>query len=123
MQHYEIMVIFTPVLSEEDYKKSCKFYQDFIKENKGDIIHSNPWGLKSLAYPIKKKTFGIYWVLEYTGDNKINEALKIQIQRDENVMRHLIIKLDKNGVHYNEVIRKGGFPKQVLFDKNQKEEL
>jgi len=52
MNNYELMVIFTPVLSEEDFKSAQKKYQDLIKENGGDTVASNPWGLKSLAYPI-----------------------------------------------------------------------
>ena len=98
MNNYELMVIFTPVLSEDDFKSAQKKYQDFIKENGGDTVASNPWGLKSLAYPIDKKTTGIYWVLEFTGPATINEKLKVQFLRDEQIMRHMITKLDKYAV-------------------------
>lgn len=111
MNHYELMIIFTPVLSDEDYKLAQKNYQDFIKQNNGETIDSNPWGLKTLAYPINKKTTGIYWVLEFTAEPTINELLKIQILRDENIMRHVISKLDKNAIEYNHIKRNGGFPK------------
>ena len=60
MQNYELMVIFTPVLSEEEFKNAQKKYKDFIVSNGGQIVHSNPWGLRSLAYPVQKKTTGIY---------------------------------------------------------------
>ena len=76
----------------------------------GATVHSNPWGLKSLAYPIQKKTTGIYWVLEYSGPTDLNEKLKIQILRDEQIMRHMITKLDKYAVEYNHIKRNGGFP-------------
>ncbi len=56
MNNYELMVIFTPVLSEEDFKAAQKKYADLIAELGGATVHSNPWGLKSLAYPIQKKT-------------------------------------------------------------------
>src|SRR5579872_3071326 len=49
MNNYELMVIFTPVLSEEDYKAAQKKYAALVKENGGEIVHDNPWGLKSLA--------------------------------------------------------------------------
>src|SRR5665811_426003 len=65
MNNYELMVIFTPVLSEEDFKLAQKKYTAFISDNGGVVVHENPWGLKSLAYPIQKKTTGLYWVLEY----------------------------------------------------------
>jgi small subunit ribosomal protein S6 len=109
MNNYELMVIFTPVLSEEDFKVSQKKYTDLIAENKGEIVHSNPWGLKSLAYPIQKKTTGIYWVMEFRAEPDFNEKLKIQLLRDDSVMRHMITKLDKNAVEYTYIKRNGGF--------------
>ncbi len=111
MNNYELMVIFTPVLSEEDFKSSQKKYQDLIAELGGSTVHSNPWGLKSLAYPIQKKTTGIYWVLEYTLPAEGIEKMKIQLLRDEQVMRHMMTRLDKNAVEYNYTKRNGGFPK------------
>lgn len=107
MNNYELMVIFTPVLSDEDFKNVQKKYQDFITEHGGTIVHTNPWGLKSLAYPIQKKTTGIYWVLEYTAASSLNEPLKVQLLRDEQVMRHMMTKLDKYAVEYNAVKKSG----------------
>ena len=95
MNNYELMVIFTPVLSDEEFKAVQKKYSDFVIDYVGSVAHSNPWGLKSLAYPIQKKTTGIYWVLEYSAPSSFNEKLKIQLLRDEQVLRHLITALDK----------------------------
>lgn len=105
--NYELMVIFTPVLSEEDYKAAQKKFADFIKENGGEVTHENPWGLRSLAYPIQKKTTGLYVVLEYSAPSDLNEKLKIQLNRDENVLRHMITALDKYAVQYNNRKRNG----------------
>src|SRR4051794_21381896 len=107
MNNYELMVIFTPVLSEEEFRASQKKYIDFVTENQGEIQNTNPWGLKSLAYPINKKTTGLYWVLEYTGPSDFNEKLKIQLLRDDNVMRHMFTALDKYAVEYNAKKRSG----------------
>jgi small subunit ribosomal protein S6 len=107
MQNYEMMVIFTPVLSDDEFKAAQKKYADLITSNGGSVVHSNPWGLKSLAYPIQKKTTGIYWVLEYSAPSDINEKLKIQLLRDEQVLRQIVIKLDKFAVEYNVKKRSG----------------
>jgi len=101
------MVIFTPVLSEEEYKAAQKKYTSFVKENGGEVVHDNPWGLKSLAYPIRKKTTGLYWVMEYTAPSIFNEKLKIQLLRDESVIRHMFTALDKYAVEYNNKKRSG----------------
>ena len=64
-------------------------------------MNSNPWGLRSLAYPIDKKTTGLYWVLEYKAAGDLNAKLEIQMNRDENIMRHMTTRLDKYAVIYN----------------------
>ena len=107
MQNYELMVIFTPVLSEEEYKAAQKKYASFLTENECKIVHENAWGLKSLAYPIQKKTTGLYWVLEYEAPTDFNEKLKTQLLRDESVIRHMYTALDKYAVGYNEKKRSG----------------
>jgi small subunit ribosomal protein S6 len=101
------MVIFTPVLSEEEYRAAQKKYTSFVTENGGKVVHDNPWGLKSLAYPIRKKTTGLYWVMEYTAPSIFNEKLKIQLLRDESVIRHMFTALDKYAVEYNTKKRSG----------------
>ena len=107
MQNYELMVIFTPVLSDDDYKAAQKKFASLVKESGGEVLNEKPWGLKSLAYPIAKKTTGLYWVLEYTALSDFNEKLKIQLLRDESVLRHLCTKLDKYAVEYNAKKRSG----------------
>jgi small subunit ribosomal protein S6 len=101
MNNYELMVIFTPVLSDEEFKAAQKKYAKLVTDAGGSVVHDNPWGLKSLAYPIQKKTTGLYWVMEYTALSDFNEKLKIQMLRDEQVLRHLCTKLDKYAVEYN----------------------
>ena len=107
MNNYELMVIFTPVLSDDEFKAAQKKYTTLVTDNGGSIVGENPWGLKSLAYPIQKKTTGIYWVLEYNAPSDFNERLKIQILRDEQIMRHMITALDKYAVEYNTKKRSG----------------
>jgi small subunit ribosomal protein S6 len=107
MSNYELMVIFTPVLSDDEFKASQKKFTAFVKDNGGEVTHENPWGLKSLAYPIAKKTTGLYWVIEYSAPTDFNEKLKIQLLRDDNVMRHMFTVLDKYAVEYNGRKRSG----------------
>ena len=107
MNNYELMVIFTPVLSDDDFKAEQKKYATLVKDNGGTVVAENPWGLKSLAYPIQKKTTGLYWVMEYITPSDFNEKLKIQLLRDESVLRHLCTRLDKYAVEYNAKKRSG----------------
>jgi small subunit ribosomal protein S6 len=107
MNNYELMVIFTPVLSDDEFKAEQKKYAKLVTGAGGSVVAENAWGLKSLAYPIQKKTTGLYWVLEYTAPSEFNEKMKIQLLRDETVLRHLCTKLDKYAVGYNAKKRSG----------------
>ncbi|GAA4462354.1 30S ribosomal protein S6 [Nemorincola caseinilytica] len=101
LQDYELMVIFTPVLAEDDFKTAQKKYTDIIKDNGGRIVNEDAWGLRSLAYPIAKKTTGLYVVIEFQATSDVNAKLEVQMNRDENIMRHMITRLDKFAVAYN----------------------
>jgi small subunit ribosomal protein S6 len=101
LQSYELMAIFTPVLSEEDYKGAQKKFQDFVINNGGSIVHQEVWGLRSLSYPIEKKTTGLYYVLEYKAPSDLNAKLEIQLNRDETIIRNMVTRLDKYALAYN----------------------
>lgn len=107
IQNYELMVIFTPILTEEEYKAAQKKFTSLIEENGGTLVHQNSWGLRPLAYPIEKKTTGLYLVVEYSAPTDLNAKVEIQLNRDESVMRHMITHLDKFAVAYNERKRNG----------------
>jgi small subunit ribosomal protein S6 len=113
MNSYELMVIFTPVLSNEEYKVATKNLKKFITDNEGEIVGEDAWGLKSFAYPIAKKTTGLYYVMEYTAPPTLNAKFQVQMSRDESIMRNMITSLDKHAVAYNNRKRNGGSaPKQ-----------
>ncbi len=107
LQSYELMIIFTPVLAEEEYKNAQQKYTNLITSNGGSIVASEPMGLRNLAYPIAKKTTGLYWLTEFQAPTSVNHMLEIQMGRDESIMRQMITRLDKYAVAYNDRRRKG----------------
>jgi small subunit ribosomal protein S6 len=107
MNRYETVIILTPILSADDVKKVVEGYKDFLKTHGGEVVAEEHWGLKPLAYSIAKKTTGIYQVIEYTGPGDLNHKLDVQFGRDENIMRHMTIRLDKYAIDYNERKRRG----------------
>ena len=107
LHNYELMIIFTPVLAEEEYKAAQQKFSDIITTNGGSIVHSDAMGLRPLAYPIAKKTTGLYWLIEYQAPTNVNVKLEIQMGRDESIMRQMITRLDKYAVEYNDRRRNG----------------
>jgi len=101
LNQYELVIIFTPILSDDNLKKEIKKYSDYIKDNKGEIVNEEIWGLRQLAYPIQKKTTGIYYLLEFKIESTLIGRMETIMGRDENIIRELITKLDKDSIVYN----------------------
>ncbi|HNW71256.1 MAG TPA: 30S ribosomal protein S6 [Bacteroidales bacterium] len=101
-KHYETVFILTPVLSEDQVKEAVKKYHDFLVEKKAEIVVSDNWGLRKLAYPIQKKSSGFYHLIEFKAEPSIIADLEIAFKRDERLIRFLTVALDKHAVAYKE---------------------
>ena len=112
MNHYETVFIATPVLSDIQTKDLFGKFQGVITENGGQIISSEDWGLRKLAYPIQKKTTGFYYLIEFEGEGDLVEKLETQYRRDERVIRFLTFRMDKYAVEYAEKRRNKNKSKQ-----------
>ena len=96
MKKYEIMFIVQPNLESEVLKKTVSDLEKIFTNNKATITLSKELGQKELAYEIKKYKLGYYYLynIEAENDKAIKEFDRIA-RINENVIRHLIINLDK----------------------------
>ena len=120
--HYETVIIFSPLLSDDDVKREVSKYTKMVTDSGCTILEERTWGLRQLAYPIEGKSNGIYYIIEYSGAPAIIQKLEIEFKRNENVIRWLTVHLDKYGIEYNDKRRKGlvGKKKEPVEDKKDK---
>ena len=109
LHNYESVIIFTPVLSDEQLKEVVSKYRNMITENEGELVHEENWGLTKLAYPIDKKTTGFYHIYEYKAAGDFVSKFELAFRRDERIMRFLTTALDKDALIYNQRKRNGEF--------------
>jgi len=113
MRHYEVTFIVDPVLSGDEIKATAKSYVDQLRELKCSIVHVDEMGLKQLAYPINRRTSGVYFCIEFTTETgAMIQPLELSLRRDERILRFLTYKLDKYGVKYNDDKRNGRIGKK-----------
>ena len=101
MNNYETVFILNPVLSEDQAKDTVEKFVKVLKKAKADVINTENWGLKKLAYPIQKKSTGFYALVEFTAAPETVGTLETEFRRDESVMRFLTTVLDKHSILYN----------------------
>ena len=102
LKSYETVFIATPVLSDVQMKEAVAKYLDLIKENGGEVVYEQDWGLRKLAYPIQKKTTGFYHLIEFKAEPAFIKTLETQYKRDERIIRFLTFAMDKYAVAYAE---------------------
>jgi small subunit ribosomal protein S6 len=119
INHYETVIIFSPLLSDDDVKREVSKYTKMVTDGGATILEERQWGLRQLAYPIEGKSNGIYYIMEFAGPGTLHQKLEVEFKRDESIMRWLTVALDKYGVEYNDKRRKGlvGKKKEPVDEK------
>ncbi len=122
MKNYEVTFIVDSVLSGDDIKATAQAYVEFLKKEGCNIVHIDEMGLRQLAYPINKRTTGVYYCIEFEAPTGALIAdLELQMRRDERLLRFLTVKLDKYGVKYNKDKREGRIGKKKKKDEAAQE--
>jgi small subunit ribosomal protein S6 len=102
LNNYETVFIITPVLSEAQMKEAVSKFKAYLTEHGAEIVNSENWGLRKLAYPIQKKTTGFYNLIEFKAEGTLIEKLELEYRRDERIIRFLTFNMDKYAVEYSE---------------------
>ena len=102
MNQYETVFILTPVLSDEQMKETVAKFKKLLTDKGAEIVNEEAWGLKKMAYAIQKKSTGFYCLLEFKAEPEVIKSLETGDRRDEKVIRHMVVKLDKYAVQYAE---------------------
>ena len=108
MRHYEVTFIVDPVLSGDEVKSTAEHIQADLKNHGATIVAVDEMGLRQLAYPINKRSSGVYYCIEF-GCDVADWLTKFELglKRNEKLLRFLTVKLDKYGIKYNDDKRNG----------------
>ena len=92
MRHYELMVILDPELEERTVAPSLDKFLNVIRKGGGTVENVDIWGRRRLAYEIKKKSEGIYAVVDMTTEPADAKELDRQLNLNEAVLRTKLIR-------------------------------
>jgi len=90
---YESMIIIAPNLSNEELEKETGKLHSLISELGGEIIKTDNWGKKQLAYEIEKFHEGYYFINYFNLDTQKIHEIDRHYRLSEKIIRHNIIKL------------------------------
>ncbi len=94
MRRYETIYIMRPNIGEDGISGIIDRTNGVIENLGGHIVRQDRWGLKKLAYLIKKETQGFYIYIEYAGVPEAVDEIERLFRIDDNVLKYLTVKLD-----------------------------
>lgn len=95
MNKYEMMFIVKATMESDQVKATAENMKKIVEECGGKTIEYKELGEKKLAYAIKKELNGYYFVMQFEATKEAEAELSRKAGLDENVLRHLIVKLDE----------------------------
>lgn len=95
MKKYEVMFIVKATIESDLVKKTAEEMKKIITDQAGKVLEFKELGEKKLAYPIQKELNGYYFVMQIEASKEAESEFARKAKLDENVLRHLIVKLDE----------------------------
>ncbi|MBQ4383586.1 MAG: 30S ribosomal protein S6 [Firmicutes bacterium] len=95
MNKYEVALIISPVLSDEEKNAVVENVKGYIERRGGTVTNVDDWGKRRLAYEINKQTEGTYCFIYVDAEPTMSVALEQDLRIMENLLRYLIIRVDE----------------------------
>ena len=94
MPLYELGVIIDPEVDPESETAALERLQAIVTDAGGSLVEQNTWGRRQLAYPIRKKNFGVYHFWKFEVGGEVVSKLTFELRTNDAVMRSLVLNLD-----------------------------
>ena len=98
MNDYEVTYILRPNLEDADVDTRATAIGEIIKNQGGEVVAIEKLGKKRLAYEINDLREGHYVVMQFRSTGVASKELERQLKLNEEVLRGLVIHLDKKAL-------------------------
>ena len=94
MTKYELAVVVSAKLEEEDRAAVVEKAKALIERFGGQITNVDDWGKKRLAYEIQKMKEGFYYFIQFDAETTAPAEIESRVRIMDNVMRYLVVKCE-----------------------------
>ncbi len=96
MRRYETIFIIDPDLSDEERVPIFERIKNIIPQQDGLLVLFDEWGMKRLAYEIKKRPRGYYVRLDYCGTGTLVNEIERFFRIDDRVLKYMTVLAEKD---------------------------
>jgi small subunit ribosomal protein S6 len=91
---YETTIVIDSTLKADEVRSQNDKIVNFISNHGGNIVKVDEWGKRRLAYEIKKKQYGYYVNIRFSGPAALSGLVEREYRLIDAVLRHLTVKID-----------------------------
>jgi small subunit ribosomal protein S6 len=95
MPLYESVFIARQDISAQQVDTLSEGFAGLIKENGGDVAKTEYWGVRSLAYRIKKNRKGHYVLMNLDAPADAVSELERNMRINEDILRYMTVRVDE----------------------------
>lgn len=95
MPLYETVFIARQDVSAKQVEDMAKTFGKVVNDNGGEVKRTESWGLRTLAYKIKKNRKGHYTLFHLDAPAKAVAELERNMRLNEDVLRYMTVSIDK----------------------------
>lgn len=95
MRRYETIFIASPTLTDEQADELVRYFEGIIVEQGGELLKTDKWGRKKLAYEVQKFSEGYYTLFEINAGAKLVAELERRFRNHDSVIKFLSIRMDQ----------------------------
>ena len=93
---YEVMYIAAPETADEDVAKLNDAIAELVTKQGGEVVNTDLMGRRKLAYPINKKTEGVYTLFEINGSGQEIAELERRMRVNDAIIRFITVRVDED---------------------------
>ena len=91
-------MVLSPESTEDEAKSTVNRITEIITQQGGEITHEENWGVRRLAYPIKRFVEGNYFLARFRLESDGVLELDQTLNAAQDVLRHLVMRMDKDAL-------------------------
>jgi small subunit ribosomal protein S6 len=95
MRIYEELYILRPDISEEDVDASIDQIRQIVTASGGSIDKIDKWGIRKLAYRLRKQSEGFYILLVFSAQPDTVKEIERRLRVSDNVLKYLTVRIDE----------------------------
>ncbi len=102
LRTYETLFIVQPNAADEEVQAVTTGVENLVAQDGGNVLVSDIWGKRRLAYEVKRFNEGIYVLIRFEANPQLIDKLENQFKLNDDIIRYIVVHFDEKMLRLEE---------------------